>query len=252
VELNIIGQDITGYARDRQQQDGLASLLQQLDQLDGLDWIRLLYLYPQGVSAGLLEVIGNSKHIVHYLDIPIQHADTQILKSMRRPDTYDSLSQLMQRIRGIIPDVILRTTIIVGFPGETEQAFANLLTFIKQIQFDALGCFTFYPESGTPAADLPNQIPLDIKQDRLDQIMLLQQDIALSKNKARVGTTLTCLVDTNNPDGTSIGRFYGQAPEIDSTCIIQDTHANPGDMIQVKVTGVAGYDLITKVEETME
>jgi ribosomal protein S12 methylthiotransferase len=245
VELNIIGQDITGYARDRQK-DGLASLLQQLDQLNGLAWIRLLYLYPAGISERLIETITASRHIVHYLDIPIQHADSRVLKAMHRPDTYEGLSQLMQTIRETIHDALLRTTVMVGFPGETDRAFERLLTFIKWAQFDALGCFIFSPEPGTPAADLPGQIPLALKQDRLDQVMRLQQEIAFSKNKARVGEQLTCLIDSTHPDGTSIGRFYGQAPEIDGICIIQGTHADPGEMIPVKVTGFEGYDLLVE------
>jgi len=253
VELNLIAQDTTYYGSDLKIQDGLASLLKQLEQMDSLEWIRLMYSYPAGIDDKLIEVISSSKKILHYLDIPIQHVSDSILKSMRRPDTKSQLFQLIEKLRSAIPDIVLRTTMIVGFPGETDRQFDELLEFIKWAQFDALGCFTFYPESGTDAALLPDQVPEKIKQKRLDELMLCQQEIAFSKNRNRIGREITCLVDSINDDDFGTGRFYGQAPDIDSICIIEMKNSHkknislrPGQFINAKVTGTRDYDLVIK------
>ena len=165
---------------------------------------------------------------------------------MYRPDTKERIRQLIERLRSAIPDVVLRTTLIVGFPSETDQQFDELLEFIEWADFDALGSFKFYPESGTPAAEMPNQVPDRVKQERLEELMLTQQKIAFAKNKNRIGTKLTCLVDSVDNRGTGQGRFYGQAPDIDSVCIIEDCSASPGQFVNRIVSGTKDYDLLVE------
>jgi ribosomal protein S12 methylthiotransferase len=291
VELNIIGQDTTYYGRDLKinlvrsktpdvcslsagtsngVKNGLAVLVRELEKIAGLAWIRLMYLYPAGIDDELIETIAGSEKIVHYFDVPIQHINNKILKVMLRPDTKERIRRLIENLRSRLPDCSLRTTLIVGFPGETDRQFNELLDFIKWAEFDALGCFRFYPESGTDAADMPAQVPDRIKQQRLEQLMLTQQKIAFAKNKNRIGSKLTCLVDCVDPvrskpsktnenlrantpisngvnnEGTGKGRFYGQAPDIDSICIIKNCSANPGQFIDTKVVGTKDYDLLVE------
>lgn len=246
VELNIIGQDITAYGRDLKIKDALPDLLIGLSKTPHLRWIRPLYLYPASLSNRLIETIADSEKILPYLDIPLQHINTKILKAMRRPHSKDKIIRLIERLRTKLPGCALRTTLIVGFPGETDAQFSELLDFVKWARFDNLGCFTFYPENGTPAAGLPRQIPERVKKQRLNRLMLTQQKIAFDKNKARIGSSLTCLIDSIDKNHTAKGRFFGQAPQIDSVCIIKKCPTAPGDFIKAKVTGASGYDLICK------
>jgi ribosomal protein S12 methylthiotransferase len=181
---------------------------------------------------------------VHYIDMPIQHINNKILKDMCRPDTKERICRLIENFRSAIPDIALRTTLIVGFPGETEEQFSELLEFTKWAEFDALGCFKYHPESGTAAAEIPGQISDRTKEDRVEELMLTQQKIAFAKNKKRVGDKLTCLVDSVDAGGTATGRFYGQAPDIDSVCLIENCSAKPGEFITAKVIGTRDYDLI--------
>ncbi len=254
VELNLIGQDTTVYGRDLGTQDGLVSLLAQVEQIPDLTWIRILYAYPTGITDALIETIARSRKIVHYLDIPIQHASDAILKAMRRPDTNLRLRKLVENLRAVIPDIVLRTTLIVGFPGETQKEFDELVEFVTWAQFDALGVFTFYPEAGTPAAQFPDQVPDEVKQSRLEELMLTQQEIAFARNRQRIGCELTCLIDSVERRDIARGRFYGQAPDIDSVCIIKNRSParrglpklTPGRFVQVKVTGTQDYDLLVE------
>ena len=219
-----------------------------------------MYMYPAGIDKNLIETIAESKKLVHYIDMPIQHINDKILRAMRRPDTKDNIRRLIEELRGVMPDIVLRTTLITGFPGETERQFAELLDFVKWAQFDALGCFKFYPETGTAAAEMPAQVPDEVKQQRLEELMLTQQQIAFAKNKDRIGSKLACLVDSVD-NSTVKGRFYGQAPEIDSLCIIKgpaspkDRKAQnsrkrcvpkPGQFINTKVVGTQDYDLLVE------
>jgi len=250
VELNIIAQDTTYYGRDLKIKNGLSRLLNKLESIDRLMWIRLMYLCPSGIDDRLIETIATSEKVVHYLDIPIQHASSEILKAMRRPDTKDRLQRLIEKLRSAIPDCLLRTTVIVGFPSETNRQFKELLDFIEWAEFDALGCFKFYPESGTIAGAMPAQVPDRVKQQRLDELMLTQQKIAFAKNKNRIGSKLTCLVDSVGNEGTAQGRFYGQAPDIDSFCIIKNCSAEPGQFIDTKVIDTKDYDLLVRQMES--
>ena len=246
VELNIIAQDTTGYGRDLKIKNGLVRILSELEKIPKLNWIRLMYLYPAGITEKLIGAIAESKKVVHYLDIPMQHINDQILKQMRRPDTSEQIHKTIESVRKNLPDVVLRTTLIVGFPGESDRQFEELLDFVKWAQFDALGCFKYYPESGTSAAEMPNQVPDDIKQQRMEKLMLAQQEIAFSKNEGRLESELTCMVDSVDNKGNGEGRFYGQAPDIDSICIIRDCSAKPGDFINTRVVGTKDYDLTVR------
>jgi ribosomal protein S12 methylthiotransferase len=246
VELNIIAQDTTSYGRDLKMKSGLTALLREFEKISGPAWLRLMYLYPTGINGELIEVIAGSRRIVRYLDIPLQHINDKILRAMRRPDKKDKLQRLIEELRLAMSDIVLRTTLIVGFPGETDQQFEELLDFVKWARFDALGCFKFYPESGTSAAELPGQVPDRVKQQRFDELMLTQQQIAFAGNKKRIGSNLTCLVDSIAPEGLAKGRFYGQAPDIDSVCIIEKCSAKPGQFISTKVIGTQDYDLLVE------
>jgi ribosomal protein S12 methylthiotransferase len=246
VELNIIAQDTTYYGRDLKVRNGLAALISELEKIADLAWIRLMYLYPAEIDARLIETIAKGEKIVHYLDIPIQHSNDIILKAMNRPDTKDRLCRLIENLRSAMSDIVLRTALIIGFPGETDRQFNELLDFVKWAEFDALGCFKFYPESGTSAAEMPAQVPEKVKQQRLEELMLTQQKIAFAKNKNRIGSKLTCLVDSVDSQGLAPGRFYGQAPDIDSICTVKNCSAKPGEFINTKVVDTKDYDLIVE------
>ena len=245
VELSIIAQDSNYYGRDLKLQNGLVKLAAKLEKLETLRWIRLMYLYPSGIDEPLLEAIAQSKKILHYVDMPIQHISDRILNCMRRADTREKNVHLINRLRVLIPDAVLRTTVIVGYPGETEAEFEELLDFMRWAQFDALGCFPFSAEAGTPAAQLAGQIPAAVKQERMDRLMQTQQTLAFEKMDAQIGRLLTVLVDENGPEG-GIGRYYGQAPHIDSVCLIENSTDEPGTFIQTRITGREGYDLCVK------
>jgi ribosomal protein S12 methylthiotransferase len=252
IELNLIGQDTTVYGRDLGVKAGLVSLLPQLEAIPDLAWVRLLYAYPTGITDALIRTIAESTKVVHYLDIPIQHASDPILRAMRRPDTNGRLRKLIEKLRRAIPDIVLRTTLIVGFPGETQKEFGELAEFVRWARFDALGVFMFYPESGTAAAEFPDQVPDEVKQARREELMLMQQEIAFARNERRVGSRLRCLIDSVDSRGVGRGRFYGQAPDIDSLCIIKgrsstrrrSTRLAPGRFVDVEVTGTQDYDLL--------
>jgi len=246
VELNLIAQDTASYGRDLKMKNGLSELLKELEKVAGLSWIRLMYLYPAGITEQLIEVIAESERIVRYFDVPLQHISDKILKDMRRPDTRESISFVIENLRTKLPDAALRTTFIVGFPGETEQQFEELLEFVKSVKFDALGGFKYYPESGTVAAEMAGQVPEEIKQHRLEELMLTQQEIAFAKNASRAGSELICLVDSAGAKDDATGRFYGQAPDIDSICFIRNCSAKAGQFINTRVVGTKDYDLIVE------
>ncbi len=245
VELNIIAQTSTSYGRDLNIKDGLVGLLAELEKITALKWIRLMYLYPAGITEALIEAVAGSEKIVHYFDVPIQHINDKILKDMRRGDSRESICRLIEKLRADIADIVLRTTVIVGFPGESDEQFSELLEFLEWAKFDALGCFEYYRESGTPAAGMAEQIPEEIKEQRLEELMLAQQKIAFDKNRERVGAELVCLVDSVNSEGGR-GRYYGQAPDIDSICFIKNCRAKSGQFIDAKVIDIKDYDLIVE------
>jgi len=246
VELNLIAQEVTAYGRDLNPKDNLPRLLDELEKIPRLCWIRLLYLYPAGINDKLIETVARSEKIVHYFDVPLQHVNPQILKAMRRPHSKDALRRLIENIRTRLPDCVLRTTFIVGFPGETDARFNELLDFVRWARFDNLGCFTFYPETGTAASKLPRQVPDRVKQQRLKELMLTQQKIVFQKNKKIIGANLTCLVDSAGKGRTAKGRFFGQAPDIDPVCVISNHTTPAGTFTRTKVTGYKDYDLVCR------
>ncbi len=245
VELNIIAQTSTSYGRDLKIKDGLVGLLAELEKVASLKWIRLMYLYPAGITEALIEAVAGSEKIVHYFDVPIQHINDKILKDMRRGDSREGICRLIEKVRANIADIVLRTAVIVGFPGESDEQFAELLEFLEWAKFDALGCFEYYRETGTPAAEMAGQIPEEIKQQRVEELMLTQQKIAFARNRERIGTELVCLVDSVNNQSRR-GRYYGQAPDIDSVCFIKNCRAKPGQFINTKVIDTKDYDLIVE------
>jgi len=245
VELSLIAQDSNFYGRDMGIKNGLIALLAELEKIDPLKWIRLMYLYPAGIDDALIKAIAQSEKVLPYVDMPIQHINNDILKSMRRADTKEHTTALIEKLRQATPEVALRTTVIVGYPGETDEQFAELLEFVKWAQFDALGCFPFYAEPGTVAADLPDQLPDEVKHQRVDALMQTQQELVFAKMDAQIGRELTVLVDEVY-ENEAVGRTYGQAPHIDSLCKIQHCTASPGDFIQAKITARDDYDLVVE------
>ena len=249
VELSIIAQDSNFYGKDLQAKEGLSKLIEKLETIDGLKWIRLMYLYPATITDHLIEVIANSKKVLNYIDIPAQHINNNILKAMQRNDRKEKILELIEKLRIAMPDVALRTTVIVGFPGEKDAQFEELLDFVRFVRFDALGCFSFYPEEGTGAAKMPDQVPEPIKKARAEALMLTQQEIAFTKGKEQLGEEYVCLVDEIINEEYGYGRFFGQAPHIDGVCVIKNCSAKPGEFIKIKVIDTKDYDLV--VEEVL-
>jgi len=247
-EINLIAQDTTDYGHDLGIKDGLAVLLRELTQaVPEVDWIRILYAYPGYITEHLIEVMASSDQILPYIDIPLQHADPGILKAMRRPANIDWVYQTVDKLRTNLPELALRTTFIVGYPGETELAFGNLLKFVQEMRFDRLGVFEFSFEPGTASASLGDPIPEEVKRDRYDQLMLAQQSISLERNQDLIASTLEVLIEgqgvvEETGEFISLGRSYRDAPEIDGMVIV-DGELKAGDIHPVKITGAMTYDL---------
>ena len=215
-EIVLTAQDTTNYGIETDKKRKLPELLQKLSEIEGIDAIRVLYGYMDGIDEDLLNVMKDNPKIVHYLDIPIQHGCDKILKSMRRRDTVEIITKKLEMIRSVIPDIILRTTVLVGFPGETEEDFEELLSNLKKWKFDRLGCFAYSPEENTPAFDMPDQVDEDVKKDRVKRVYDAQYPIALASSKNRVGSVVTVTIDSVADDGIFyIGRSYGEAPDDD-------------------------------------
>ncbi len=253
-ELVIVAQDTTDYGRDRQAPNALPRLLQQLCRRCGEDlaWVRLMYAYPGHVTPALVETMATEPRIVPYLDIPLQHGDPRVLRRMRRPHRLEQVWDHVRRLRAAMPDIVLRTTFIVGFPGETEQEFRNLLDFVEAVKFDRVGAFQFSREPGTPSHDMPDQVPAAVKAERWHRLMATQQPISLACNQAQMGKQLDVLVEGQGEDEAQrpvlLGRSYRDAPEVDGLVLIPDAPpARPGDMLSVHVTGALPYDLIGEV-----
>ena len=248
-EIIIIGQDTTDYGRDLGKPNALPDLLQAiLDGAPDLRWLRLMYAYPGHVSQRLIDVMASDPRICHYLDIPLQHGDLAVLRRMFRPSNTDQLLATFKAMRQAMPDMAFRSTFIVGLPGETEAEFEGLLAFMDAIQFDKVGVFTFSPEPGTPATDMPDQVPEEIKMARYEQAMALQQRISLARNQGQVGRTLDVLVEgagelTDQKGPVAIARSYRDAPEVDGLVIVPGV-LPMGQMTRVHITGAMEYDLL--------
>lgn len=247
-ELILIAQDTTAYGRDLYGKLRLPELLNALCEIEGIEWIRMLYCYPDKITDELLDVMKNQPKVLHYIDLPVQHADDGVLKRMNRHGDSALLRDVISRIREALPDAVIRTTVMVGFPGEDEEAFDNLAEFINEVEFDRLGCFSFSPQEGTPAFDMDGEVEEDVKAHRGEIIMNDQLEITELKNREKIGNVYSVLVE--DYDGYSdcyTGRTYMDAPEIDGT--IKFTSArnyNPGDFAQVEVIDYNEYDLIGK------
>lgn len=243
-EIILVAQDTTKYGQDLYGEYSLDKLLKELVKIDGLEWIRLFYCYPQRITDSLIDVIANEDKVCKYIDIPLQHSDATVLKNMNRVGDGNDYRVLLNKMREAIPGLALRTTFMVGFPGETDEQFENLCEFVKDIKFDKMGCFTFSPEEDTPAFDMENQIDEDVKKRRQEVLMNAQFFITEASNKGRVGNVYKVIVDSF-ADGKYTGRSYMDSPEIDSGIIFtSNKELNIGDFVDVKITDFDGYDLI--------
>jgi ribosomal protein S12 methylthiotransferase len=242
-EIILIAQDTTAYGRDRGEQYGLVTLIEDLlSTVPDLRWLRLMYSYPGHVDRRLIEVMATHPQMCHYLDLPLQHGHPDTLRRMRRPHNVGGVLRWIEAFRAAMPDAALRTTFIVGYPGESEAEFQGLLDFMQAVQFDRVGIFPYSREPGTPAYDLPDQVPEEVKQARYERAMELQQAISLAKNQAQIGRRLDVLVDGAG-EGVSIARSYRDAPEIDGFVVIEEERP-AARMLSVLVTGAMVYDLL--------
>jgi len=243
-EINLVAQDTTSYGRDLRDGTTLVALLESLCRIDSLEWIRILYAFPEYIDSELLRQIGRSEKICNYMDLPVQHVNGQVLRAMARPASRRSLEALIWKIRDAIPGVCLRTTLMVGFPGETEAQFSELLDFVERIRFERLGVFQFSAEEGTQAAKMQGQLPKSVKTKRFKYLMELQQQISLEHNQALIGERIRVLVEGPlGKAGVLKGRMATQAPEIDGQVMIRKGSASPGQMVDVLVTEAHPYDL---------
>jgi ribosomal protein S12 methylthiotransferase len=245
-EVNLIAQDVTAFGLDRGQRSELVDLLKELVQIDGLNWLRLLYAYPDGISDELLDLIAAEEKICNYLDVPLQHIDDTILSQMSRRVDEAAIRSLLQRIRSRIPDVTLRTSFIVGFPGETDYQFNRLLAFVNEGHFERVGVFRYSREEGTPAARLDEQVPPRIKRARYHKLMKAQSRVAFRKNRALVGQVEPVLVEGVSEETELLlrGRSVRQAPDVDGQVYITAGRAEIGDIVALRITDSSEYDLI--------
>lgn len=250
-EINITAQDSTRYGIDLYGRYALAELVQEMEQIPGLQWVRLLYAYPTRITEELIEVLKTGSKLCKYLDMPIQHVDKELLARMNRQGDREMLLSLIKRLRREVPGITLRTTLIVGFPGETEAQFQSLLEFVKEAEFDRLGAFTYSQEENTPAGRMREQIPEDVKNQRRNLIMQVQQEISLKKNRNKIGSIISVLVEGKSVESQElyVGRSGADAPDIDGTVVFTGASLNPGDMVRVRITDAAEYDLMGEVLE---
>ena len=245
-ELILVAQETTVYGKDLYGKKSLHILLKKLCEIRGIRWIRILYCYPEEIYDELIETIRDEKKICHYLDIPIQHASDRILKRMGRRTSKQELIDIVGKLRKEIPDIVLRTTLITGFPGETEDDHEELKEFVDEMEFDRLGVFTYSPEENTPAAEMADQVPEEVKEERRDELMELQQEISYDRGQDRIGQELLVMIEGKVADESAyIGRTYGDAPKVDGYIFVQTGELlMTGDFAKVRVTGALEYDLI--------
>jgi ribosomal protein S12 methylthiotransferase len=252
-EIILVAQDSSRYGEDLGKQDALARLLRELAHVDGIEWVRVMYTYPTHISDAFLDVLAEEPSAVKYLDMPLQHASQNVLKLMKRGGNRKSLERLIQRVRQRVPGIAVRTTFISGFPGETEADFEELLGFIKDVEFDRVGIFTYSDEEGTPAYDLPDKVPGRIAARRRTALMKQQARISRRKNKARVGETVRVLFEGESKESELLwqGRIETQAPDIDGCVLINDVPdgvlPSPGDFVNVEITAAHEHDLIGRI-----
>lgn len=250
-ELILVAQETTVYGTDLYGKKTLHILLKKLCQIKGIRWIRILYCYPEEIYDELIQVMKEEKKICHYLDLPIQHASDRILRRMGRRTSKAQLVDIITKLRREIPDIVLRTSLITGFPGETEEDHQELMEFVDEMEFDRLGVFTYSPEEGTPAETMEGQVPEELKEERRDEIMELQQEISLEKGNDRIGQELLVMIEGKvSGESAYIGRTYGDAPKVDGYMFVQTGELLvTGDFAKVKVTGALEYDLIGELAD---
>ncbi|MGD8244939.1 MAG: 30S ribosomal protein S12 methylthiotransferase RimO [Anaerolineae bacterium] len=242
-EIILIAQDTTDYGHDLGMKDGLARLLDQLvPEVPQVPWIRLMYAYPGRVTDHLIETMARQPRVLPYIDLPLQHAHADVLRRMRRPANVDHVRRTIEKLRDAMPEIAIRTTFLVGYPGETNAEFQTLLEFVEEVQFDHVGVFAYSEEEGTMAAEMEDDVLPEVKEERLQRLMALQQPVSLAKNQALVGRTLDVLVEGRN-DGLSVGRSYRDAPEVDGLVLVQ-AELPPGEIVPVTVIAALEYDLI--------
>jgi ribosomal protein S12 methylthiotransferase len=251
VELSLVAQDLTAYGTDLPGRPRLHALLRALAKVDGIRWIRCHYAYPRDVPEALVEAIADEPRIVKYLDMPLQHSSDRLLRAMKRGRDSAFLRELVARLRAGIPGIALRTSLIVGLPGETEDDFEDLLRFVEESRFERLGVFEFSPEEGTAAAEMARQVPAAVKRARFERVMELQQEISREHQRALIGRRLEVLVEGRSEETEHLlaGRHAQQAPEIDGLTYVNDGVAYPGEIVTVEVTDAADYDVVGRVVE---
>ena len=249
-EMMLVAQDVTEYGRDLYGELRLPELLRELCKIDGIRWIRLMYCYEDKITDELIEVMASEEKICNYIDIPLQHISDGVLDRMNRHSTTASIKDTIARLRKAMPDIHIRTTMIVGFPGETEEEFDELLDFVEETCFERLGVFAYSREEGTVAGDMEDQIDEDVKAQRVDAVMRRQLDISREINESKVGNTMDVLVDGTDEEGAYLGRTQYDAPEIDNTVIFNgDKELKPGDFVKVYINDAFDYDLVGRMEE---
>ncbi|MFC4688690.1 30S ribosomal protein S12 methylthiotransferase RimO [Epilithonimonas pallida] len=244
-ELILIAQDLTFYGLDIYKKRALGELLQELIKVDGIEWIRLHYAFPTGFPEDVLDIIRTEPKICNYIDIPLQHINTELLKAMKRGTTFEKTNALLDKFREKVPDMAIRTTLIVGFPGETEERFEELKQWVRDQRFDRLGCFTYSHEENTTAYVLEDNISDEVKQKRVEEIMEIQQQISWEKNQAKVGKIFKCIFDRKEGD-YFVGRTEYDSPDVDNTVLVsaKDVYISIGEFANVKITSAEDYDLI--------
>ncbi len=249
-EINLISQDTTSYGVDIYGKQQLHVLVEKLAGIKGIEWIRLLYTHPRHFYPELIHAIGRIDKVCKYVDLPIQHVNDAILKKMGRGVTHAHIESLIADLRSHVPGLFLRTSVIVGFPGETQEQFAELMEFVKAAKFERLGAFVYSKEEGTPAASFKKQVAQKVKNQRLEEVMLAQQKIILKRHKGMIGSSISVIVDEKDEKaGKWLGRTYGDAPDVDSKVVIQENHLKAGDIRTMMITGINGYDLLGAIEK---
>ncbi len=247
-EFNLIAQDLNEYGRDLAEGGTLAELLRRLDRVPGDFWLRPLYMYPLLFNDELIGVLRDAQHVVKYIDMPLQHISESVMRSMRRGSPGRYVRQLLGKLQKEIPEIVLRTTFIVGYPGETEADFQELYDFLQEVRFDRVGVFAYSQEENTEAATLPGQLPASLKEERRERLLELQQKISREKNEALVGKTFKVLVEgpSEESDWVLTGRYAGQAPEIDGITYLSELEAAPGEFVSAKIVEAHDYDLVAE------
>ena len=252
-ELNLISQDTTMYGIDLRMKDGLTRLLKSLAGIKGIEWLRLLYCYPTFINSDLIDFVRDEDKVCKYIDVPLQHTHDHMLKLMKRQETEKLVRGMLDELRGKIPGVALRTTFITGFPGEKDEHFRHMADFLKEMEFDHVGIFTYSNEEGTTAYSYPDRVPKKVAEGRHKELMLIQKEIAQRKNAGKTGQTLPVLVEGVDGEESYLvtGRLATQAPEIDGQVILEECEFEAGQIVPMLITGATDYDLVARPQQSL-